>query len=63
MVLFDSSRDQGREQKEVMEVFSTTLVQTELIIFQEVIEHRMEFFFSELIRVGTFLTDIPKARS
>lgn len=52
MVLFDSSRDQGREQKEVMEVFSSTLVQTELIIFQEVIEHRMEFFFTELIRVS-----------
>jgi transformation/transcription domain-associated protein len=57
MVLFDSSRDQGREQKEVMEVFSTTLVQTELIIFQEVIEHRMEFFFSELIRVRSCSAD------
>ncbi|KAM0751100.1 hypothetical protein T439DRAFT_380110 [Meredithblackwellia eburnea MCA 4105] len=50
MVLFDSSRDQGREQKEVMEVFSNTLVQTEIMIFQEVIEHRMEFFLRELIR-------------
>ncbi|KAK4700569.1 transformation/transcription domain-associated protein, partial [Phenoliferia sp. Uapishka_3] len=50
MVLFDSTRDQGREQKEVMEVFSNTLVQTEIMIFQEVIEHRMEFFLRELIR-------------
>ena len=50
MVLFDSTRDQGREQKEVMEVFSNTLVQTEILIFQEVIEHRMEFFLRELIR-------------
>ncbi|KAK4051001.1 transcription-associated protein 1 [Microbotryomycetes sp. JL201] len=50
MILFDSSRDQGREQKEVMEVLSSTLVQTDLVIFQEVIENRMEFFFKELIR-------------
>ncbi|KAK4050349.1 transcription-associated protein 1 [Microbotryomycetes sp. JL221] len=50
MVLFDSSRDQGREQKEVMEVLSSTLVGTELVIFQEVVENRMEFFFKELIR-------------
>lgn len=50
MVLFDPARDRGLEQKEVMEVFSSTLVQTELIIFQEVIEHRMEFFLTELIR-------------
>ena len=51
MVLFDPARDQGREQKEVMEVLTTTLIQTELVIFQEVIENRMGFFFDELIRV------------
>ena len=51
MVLFDPARDQGREQKEVMEVLTSTLVQTELVIFQEVIESRMSFFFDELIRV------------
>jgi len=51
MVLFDPARDQGREQKEVMEVLTSTLVQTELVIFQEVIESRMGFFFDELIRV------------
>ena len=50
MVLFDSTRDQGREQKEVMEVFSTTLIQTDLIIFQEVIDTRIDFFVTELIR-------------
>ncbi|SGY18766.1 BQ5605_C014g07468 [Microbotryum silenes-dioicae] len=50
MVLFDSSRDQGREQKEVMEVFSSTLIQIELVILQEVIEHCIGFFFTELIR-------------
>jgi transformation/transcription domain-associated protein len=51
MVVFDSSRDNGREQKEVMEVLSSTLVGTELVIFQEVLENRMGFFFDELIRV------------
>ncbi|CEQ40122.1 SPOSA6832_01706, partial [Sporobolomyces salmonicolor] len=56
MVVFDSSRDQGREQKEVMEVLSTTLVNTELVIFQEVIENRMGFFFEELIRVSPRVT-------
>lgn len=53
MVVFDSSRDGGREQKEVMEVLSSTLVGTELVIFQEVLENRMGFFFDELIRVST----------
>jgi len=52
MVVFDSSRDGGREQKEVMEVLSSTLVGTELVIFQEVLENRMGFFFDELIRVS-----------
>lgn len=50
LVLFDMARDGGREQKEVMEVFASTLVQTDLIIFQEVVECRMEFFLTELIR-------------
>jgi transformation/transcription domain-associated protein len=35
-VLFDPARDQGREQKEVMEVLTTTLIQTELVIFQDI---------------------------
>lgn len=62
MVLFsvDTSRDQGREQKEVMEVFSNTLVGTDIIIFQEVIEHRMEFFLKELIRNHELLV-IPQS--
>ncbi|GAA5967961.1 hypothetical protein JCM21900_003879 [Sporobolomyces salmonicolor] len=60
MVVFDSSRDQGREQKEVMEVLSTTLVNTELVIFQEVIENRMGFFFEELIRNHELLV-IPQS--
>jgi len=55
MVVFDSSRDGGREQKEVMEVLSSTLVGTELVIFQEVLENRMGFFFDELIRVSVLL--------
>lgn len=55
MLVFDPSRDQGREQKEVMEVLTGTLVQTELVVFQEVIENRMGFFFDELIRVRRFL--------
>ncbi|GAA5986698.1 hypothetical protein JCM10908_003861 [Rhodotorula pacifica] len=60
MVLFDPARDQGREQKEVMEVLTTTLVQTELVIFQEVIENRMGFFFDELIRNHELLV-IPQS--
>ncbi|GAA5907251.1 hypothetical protein JCM6882_008402 [Rhodosporidiobolus microsporus] len=50
MVVFDPSRDQGREQKEVMEVITSTLIATELVVFQEVFENRMVFFFDELIR-------------
>ena len=50
MVLFDPTRDQGREQKEVMEVFSTTLVSMDLLVFQEVTAQRMDFFFKELVR-------------
>ncbi|BGP49947.1 transcription-associated protein 1 [Rhodotorula kratochvilovae] len=60
MVLFDPARDQGREQKEVMEVLTSTLVQTELVIFQEVIENRMGFFFDELIRNHELLV-IPQS--
>ncbi|GAA5889131.1 hypothetical protein JCM8208_007777 [Rhodotorula glutinis] len=60
MVLFDPARDQGREQKEVMEVLTSTLVQTELVIFQEVIESRMGFFFDELIRNHELLV-IPQS--
>ncbi|GAA5901376.1 uncharacterized protein JCM6883_000193 [Sporobolomyces salmoneus] len=37
-IVFDSSRDRGREQTEVMEVLSSTPVGTELVIFQEVLE-------------------------
>lgn len=55
MVLFDGSRDQGREQKEVMEVFSNTLVQTEIMIFQEVIEHRMEVRREPFLPPSSFL--------
>ncbi|GAA5934352.1 histone acetyltransferase TRA1 [Sporobolomyces koalae] len=60
MVVFDSSRDGGREQKEVMEVLSSTLVGTELVIFQEVLENRMGFFFDELIRNHELLV-IPQS--
>ncbi|BGP26145.1 transcription-associated protein 1 [Rhodotorula toruloides] len=60
MVLFDPARDQGREQKEVMEVLTSTLVQTELVIFQEVVENRMGFFFDELIRNHELLV-IPQS--
>ncbi|GJN92776.1 hypothetical protein Rhopal_005814-T1 [Rhodotorula paludigena] len=60
MVLFDPARDQGREQKEVMEVLTSTLVQTELVIFQEVVENRMSFFFDELIRNHELLV-IPQS--
>ncbi|GAA6061309.1 hypothetical protein JCM10212_005423 [Sporobolomyces blumeae] len=60
MVVFDSGRDQGREQKEVMEVLSSTLVGTELVIFQEVLENRMGFFFDELIRNHELLV-IPQS--
>ncbi|GAA5832957.1 hypothetical protein JCM3766R1_000374 [Sporobolomyces carnicolor] len=60
MVVFDSSRDNGREQKEVMEVLSSTLVNTELVIFQEVLENRMGFFFDELIRNHELLV-IPQS--
>ncbi|GAA5937574.1 hypothetical protein JCM10213_008398 [Rhodosporidiobolus nylandii] len=60
MVVFDPSRDQGREQKEVMEVLTGTLVQTDLAIFQEVIDNRMGFFFDELIRNHELLV-IPQS--
>ncbi|GAA5822515.1 hypothetical protein JCM11251_006364 [Rhodosporidiobolus azoricus] len=50
MVVFDPTRDQGREQKEVMECITSTLIGTELVVFQEVFENRMVFFFDELIR-------------
>ncbi|GAA5864979.1 hypothetical protein JCM8547_004259 [Rhodosporidiobolus lusitaniae] len=60
MLVFDPSRDQGREQKEVMEVLTGTLVQTELVVFQEVIENRMSFFFEELIRNHELLV-IPQS--
>ncbi|GAA5984016.1 hypothetical protein JCM10908_006015 [Rhodotorula pacifica] len=60
MVLFDPARDQGREQKDVSEVLTTTLVQTELVIFQEAIENRMGFFFDELIRDHELLV-IPQS--
>ncbi|GAA6030453.1 hypothetical protein JCM8097_009114 [Rhodosporidiobolus ruineniae] len=60
MIVFDPSRDQGREQKEVMEVLTSTLTQTELVVFQEVIENRMSFFFDELIRNHELLV-IPQS--
>ncbi|GAA6004124.1 hypothetical protein JCM10207_002438 [Rhodosporidiobolus poonsookiae] len=60
MIVFDPARDQGREQKEVMEVLTSTLTQTELVVFQEVIENRMSFFFDELIRNHELLV-IPQS--
>ncbi|GAA5914481.1 uncharacterized protein JCM6883_004814 [Sporobolomyces salmoneus] len=60
MAVFVSSPDGGREQKEVMEILISTLVGTELVIFQEVLENRMGFFFDEFIRNHELLV-IPQS--
>lgn len=50
MVFFDATREQGRDQKDVMELFSQTLVNADLATFQEVLDTRIELFIDELIR-------------
>lgn len=59
--MYDPSRDRdnGREQKEVLDLFCSIIINSDPLTFQEVLESRMSFFCDELI-INNELLAIPQ---